>query len=143
MLLSPTVQRDKEADGVLGDPLADAIARALLDAGDQGGVVDDAVEDLAPGRLGRAHGDFGLGGPRGQRAATHGGGDGDGGGGDNGGGNGLGGDGVLVAAMRLVWGGCGRGRMLICEPRVRRAQQQQQSWEILRAGVWGAAAVHS
>lgn len=74
MLLSPTVQRDKEADGVLGDPLADAVARALLDAGDEGSVVDDAVEYLALGRLGRAHGQVGLTGPRGKGAATHGGG---------------------------------------------------------------------
>jgi hypothetical protein len=72
MLLSPTVQRDKEADGVLGDPLADAVARALLDAGDEGSVVDDAVEYFALGRLGRAHGQIGLAGPRRKGAATHG-----------------------------------------------------------------------
>lgn len=66
------MQRDKEAYGVLQDPLADAIARALLDAGDQGGIIDDAVEYLALRRLGRAHGDLGLTGPWRERATTHG-----------------------------------------------------------------------
>lgn len=44
----------EKADGILGDPLADAVAGALLRACDQGRVVDDAVEQLAGGRLGRA-----------------------------------------------------------------------------------------
>ena len=44
----------KEAYGVLGDPLADAVAGALLCACDQGRVVYDAVEDLALGWFGGA-----------------------------------------------------------------------------------------
>lgn len=67
-----TVERDIEADGALRDPLADAVAGAFLDAGDQGGVVDDAVEDLALRRLGRAQGQVGLAGPRRAGASTHG-----------------------------------------------------------------------
>lgn len=43
----PTVEGHKEADGVLRDPLADTIASALLRAGNQSRVVNDAVEDLA------------------------------------------------------------------------------------------------
>lgn len=53
---SHTVQWDKEADGALRDPLANSVAGALLHAGDQGGVVDYAVEDLALRRFGWAHG---------------------------------------------------------------------------------------
>ena len=41
------MERDKKADGALTNPLADAIAGGFLDSGDQGGVVNDAVEDLA------------------------------------------------------------------------------------------------
>ena len=100
MLLSPTVQREKEADGVLGNPLADTVARALLDAGDEGSVVDDAVEYLAPGRLGRAHGRIGLAGPGGKSASAH------------GGAGAVVAMGKLVAAMGNVMVG-GRGRILI------------------------------
>lgn len=42
----------KEAYGVLGDPLADTVAGALLGACDQSRVVDDAVEYLALRRFG-------------------------------------------------------------------------------------------
>jgi hypothetical protein len=68
-----TLEGDIEANGALGDPFADAVAGALLDARDQGRVVDDAVEYLALGRLGCAHGDFGLCSPWRERAAPHGG----------------------------------------------------------------------
>lgn len=71
-LCSHTVQRDKEADGALRNPLADAIAGALLYAGDQGGVVNYAVEYLALGRFGCTHGGGGTG-PGRVRAAAHGG----------------------------------------------------------------------
>jgi hypothetical protein len=67
----PTVQRYVEPYGVLGNPLADPVTRALLDAGDQGRVVDDAVEHLALRWLGRAHGGLGLARPRRERTATH------------------------------------------------------------------------
>ena len=41
---SITVEGHEKADGILGDPFADAVAGALLRACDQGRVVDDAVE---------------------------------------------------------------------------------------------------
>ena len=66
------MQRDKEADGALRDPLADAVAGALLDARDQSRVVDYAVEDLALGWLGCAHGGGVGGGPGRVQAAAHG-----------------------------------------------------------------------
>jgi hypothetical protein len=68
----PTVQRYIEAYRVLRNPLANTIAGALLDAGDQGGIVDDAAEHLALRWLGCAHGRLGLAGPRREGAATHG-----------------------------------------------------------------------
>ena len=46
-----TVQRDVEADGALGDPLANAVASAPLDACDQGAVINDTTKFLALGRL--------------------------------------------------------------------------------------------
>lgn len=70
-MLWPTVQRDIKTYSVLGDPLADAIAGALLDAGDQSGIVDDAVEYLALRWLGGARGGLGLARPRGAGTATH------------------------------------------------------------------------
>ena len=48
------MERNEESDRALENPLADAIAGRLLDASDQGGVVNDAVEDLARWWLGRA-----------------------------------------------------------------------------------------
>ena len=66
------MQRDIKAYSVLGDPLADAIAGALLDTGDQSGIVDDAVEYLALRWLGCAHGGLGLARPRGAGTAAHG-----------------------------------------------------------------------
>ena len=69
--LGHTVQWYKEADGALRDPLADAVAGALLNAGDQGGVVDYAVEYLALGRFGGAHGGHVGAGPWRMRAAAH------------------------------------------------------------------------
>ena len=51
---SITVEGHEKADGILGNPLADAVAGALLCACDQGCVVDDAVKQLALGRLGGA-----------------------------------------------------------------------------------------
>ena len=36
----------KESDLSILHPLSDTVPRALLDAGDEGGVIDDAVEDL-------------------------------------------------------------------------------------------------
>lgn len=70
-LFSHTVEWDKEANGTLRDPLADSVTGALLYAGDQGGVIDYAVEYLALWRFGRAHGG-GVGtGPRWVRAAAH------------------------------------------------------------------------
>ena len=69
-----TVQWDKEANGALRDPLADSVAGALLHAGDQGGVIDYAVEDLALRWCGCAHGGgVGTGRLGRVRAATHGG----------------------------------------------------------------------
>lgn len=71
------MEGDVEAYGVLRYPLADAIAGALLGAIDQGRIVDDAVEDLALGRLWRSFGSGGahaavLGpGPRGEGVAAH------------------------------------------------------------------------
>lgn len=62
----------EEAYGVLGDPFADAVAGALLGACDQRRVVDDAVEDLALGRLGRAHAALVRPRPRRERVAPHG-----------------------------------------------------------------------
>jgi hypothetical protein len=61
----PTVQRYIEAYRVLRNPLPNTIAGALLDAGDQGGIVDDAAEHLALRWLGLAR-------PRREGAATHG-----------------------------------------------------------------------
>jgi hypothetical protein len=58
-------------DGALGEPFANTVTCALLDAGNQGRVVDDAVEYLALGRLGCAHGGCGLCRPRREGAATH------------------------------------------------------------------------
>ena len=57
--------------GALGDPFAHAVTCALLHAGDQGRVVDDAVEYLALRRLGCARGGCGLGRSRREGAATH------------------------------------------------------------------------
>ena len=68
-----TVQWYKEANGALRDPLADAVAGALLDAGDQSGFIDYAVEYLALGRFGCAHGGHVGTGPWRMRAAAHGG----------------------------------------------------------------------
>jgi hypothetical protein len=66
------VQRYIKAYGVLGDPLADAVAGALLDTCDQGGIIDDTVEYLALWWLGCAHGGgLGLARPRRNGAATH------------------------------------------------------------------------
>jgi hypothetical protein len=70
-ILWPTLQRNIKAYSVLGDPLADAVAGALLDTGDQSGIVDDAVEYLALGRLGCAHGGFRLARPGRIGTATH------------------------------------------------------------------------
>ena len=67
------MQWNKEANGALRDPLADSVAGALLNAGDQGGVVDYAVEYLALGRFGCAHGGSVGTGPGRVRAAAHGG----------------------------------------------------------------------
>lgn len=47
-----TVEGHEEAHGAVVDPFADAIASALLDAGEEGRVIDDAVEHLASGRIG-------------------------------------------------------------------------------------------
>ena len=66
------MQWNKEANGALRDPLADSVAGALLNAGDQGGVVDYAVEYLALGRFGCAHGGSVGTGPGRVRAAAHG-----------------------------------------------------------------------
>lgn len=66
------MQWDKEANCALRDPLADTVAGALLHAGDQGGVINYAVEDLALRRFGCAHGG-GVGTDPGRvRAAAHG-----------------------------------------------------------------------
>lgn len=69
--LGHTVQWYKEANGALRDPLADAVAGALLDAGDQSGFIDYAVEYLALGRFGCAHGGHVGTGPWRVRAAAH------------------------------------------------------------------------
>ena len=37
----------KESDLSILHPLPDTVSRALLDAGDESGVIDDAVEDLS------------------------------------------------------------------------------------------------
>lgn len=67
-----TVEGHEEANGVLRDPLADTVAGALLGARDQSRIVDDAVEDLARGRLGGGtQAAFVRPGPR-ERVAPHG-----------------------------------------------------------------------
>ena len=43
-----TMKRHEKPDLPILHPLSDAVARALLDAGHQSGIVDDTVEDLPP-----------------------------------------------------------------------------------------------
>lgn len=66
-----TVQRDKQANGALRDPLADAVAGALFDTGDQGSFVYYAVEYLALRWFRCAHGGHVGAGPWRMGAAAH------------------------------------------------------------------------
>lgn len=46
-MFQPTVKWHKDANGSAVDPFLDAVAGASLQAGDEGGIVEDAVEKLA------------------------------------------------------------------------------------------------